>query len=109
MGVMSVDLRKMRFTHNSIRSTFSDGKSFSTLIGDLRSGKVHPLRHPKLVLDYVRVLQSDTYHSFNNRRLHCLKKFQEGQEDTVYVKVNVVGVFNDQMAMSEFTTKEKGF
>lgn len=102
-GTVIVSLDKICFTQSSIRQTFHDGVPLATLTQDLISGRVDPLEHPKLILECVQVLQSDTYHSLFNRRLQCLKQCEESVGKNLLARVKVVGTFRNRTTMFRFT------
>lgn len=85
----------VRFTQDTIAPTFTDGKTFDRLIGELLSGKVHPSRDDFLVLDAFRsdvgegITRRGCIFSLNNRRLHCLKEFEKllGKPLKIHLKV----------------------
>ena len=67
---VTLDPSKIRFTQDSIKSTFRDGRSIKDLVSGLKSGKISPNDVPA-----IRVFQRNgrTY-SLDNRRL---KAFQD--------------------------------
>eukprot|EP00440_Ansanella_granifera_P031679 gb/GFBE01034386.1/.p1 GENE.gb/GFBE01034386.1/~~gb/GFBE01034386.1/.p1 ORF type:complete len:384 (+),score=53.53 gb/GFBE01034386.1/:1-1152(+) len=88
---VELDVKEVRFTHDSIASTFADGKSLAGLVSDLQAGKVHPATSEFLRLEAVcaEVDGARTYFSLNNRRLHCLKEFSEQSRSLVKVRLKV--------------------
>ena len=98
---------------NILRDTLvNKGVVTLTLTGDLTSGEVDPLKHPKLILDCIKTVHINTHHSLFNRRLHCLKENQTSVDGVVHVNVRAVGAFNDKITMLKFleshTSKNTG-
>lgn len=115
--VFELPLDKVYFTHNHISRKFSDGRAFEDLIRDLQSGKVHPKRDNFLVLDVAYVEGERKAFSFNNRRLKCLKEYQQlarkaSADARVVVDVCVKGIFETSATALKFasacTTTNRG-
>eukprot|EP00930_Biecheleria_cincta_P042846 TRINITY_DN29486_c0_g1_i1.p1 TRINITY_DN29486_c0_g1~~TRINITY_DN29486_c0_g1_i1.p1 ORF type:complete len:708 (-),score=150.52 TRINITY_DN29486_c0_g1_i1:56-1903(-) len=88
----------VRFSQDTIAPTFSDGKTFDRLIGELHSGKVHPSRDDFLVLDAFRGKRGCLF-SLNNRRLHCLKEFEKQLGKPLKISLKVQRMTPEQQAM----------
>merc|ERR1711862_581315 len=76
-------VRDLRFSHDSIRSHFSDGRSFKELIGELMRGEIDPLQDEpfRAGLQVWRFRGKNICR--NNRRLYCLKQFQRSRREDV--------------------------
>ena len=79
----------LKFTHDSVARKFRDGSSFDGLMRDLRSGRVDPEMNLKPLKVYH--WPSRGYYSRDNRRLKCLKEYQQevGNRD-VFVRAVVL-------------------
>jgi len=85
-----IEVSKVRFTHDAITGNFADGRTFADLIHQLVKGEVDPLKAPFCRLKALDI--NGDFFSLSNRRLHCLKKYQERVRHTVYVKLDVTKV-----------------
>ena len=65
----------LKFTHDSVDRKFRNGSSFDGLMRDLRSGRVDPQVHLKPLKVYH--WPGRGYYSRDNRRLKCLKQYQQ--------------------------------
>mmetsp|Transcript_76973 Transcript_76973/g.249386 ORF Transcript_76973/g.249386 Transcript_76973/m.249386 type:complete len:125 (+) Transcript_76973:687-1061(+) len=78
---MAVNIRDVRYSQGSIGRRFRNGRPLASLVEDLVSGGVHPMEDNFLILDaaWLRGRRSGepAYRSFDNRRLHCLKRCYE--------------------------------
>lgn len=120
----------VRFTQDTIAPTFTDGKTFDRLIGELQSGKVHPSRDDFLKLEAFRcdIVEGNSprrrcLFSLNNRRLHCLKEFQKQLGKPLKIHLKVQRTTPEQQAMVKamvedskmqrivrsLSTKDKGY
>lgn len=88
-GPREVHLHSIRFTQDSVKSQFRDGRSTSQTIKDLRSGALQASDLP--MIRVVRAFESGFLFSLDNRRLRCLQKaFPEKQHPNMTVKVLMV-------------------
>ena len=81
-------VRDVCHSHDSIQHSFNDGKTFENLIGQLTRGEVDPLCDKFLHLQMW--LYRGKLISQNNRRLYCLKKYQDSCTKDVKVHIDVV-------------------
>merc|ERR1739838_791850 len=111
MGI-ELPLDRVYFTHDHISRRFSDGRTFEDLIRDLQSGKVHPKVDNFLVLDVAYAEADRKAFSINNRRLKCLKEYQQLARKEVVVDVCVKGIFETSATALKFasacTTTNRG-
>jgi len=113
--VETVPVKEVLFTHENIASKFKCGRKFEDLIEDLQSGKVNPKKARFLKLTgFEQQARGPNYPGRyfcqNNRRLWCLKQFQERNPDKE-VKVRlVIQEFEKkaQIAMGALTTGNCG-
>lgn len=82
-----VKVSDLFFSQTSIRHNFKNGKTLKELVDELLNGKVHPLYDKFLRLEVVCF--DGKLHSLNNRRLKCLKIYQEKVDHVVLAKVAV--------------------
>ena len=82
-------VRDLKFTHDTVFRQFQDGSSFDSLKRDLRSGRVDPQVHLKPLKVYH--WPGRGYYSRDNRRLKCLKEYQE-EVDKRNVFVRLLGI-----------------
>ena len=76
---------EIEYTQASIKAEFRDGRPLEQLISDLHRGKVDPGRDLELeVVEY-----GGKYYSNDNRRLYCLKEYQENVHWNVKVAAKV--------------------
>lgn len=85
--VVAVD--ELLYTQNGCSGKFSDGHTFDELIRQLLHGEVDPLYEKRLLLDVVQ--WGGKLWSVDNRRLYCLRKYQEivGRSWVVHCRVRV--------------------
>ena len=76
---------EIEYTQASIKAEFRDGRPLEQLISDLYWGKVDPGRDLELEVVQYR----DKYYSNDNRRLYCLKEYQENVHWNVKVAAKV--------------------
>lgn len=103
-----VPVRHVRFTQGSIGSRFRDGRTFSQLVEDLISGEKDPLKERFLHLEAVCV--RGKYFSLANRRLHCLKIYQNIVTADVMVRLKVTDVANPTLTdfLCRYTSRCSG-
>eukprot|EP00931_Biecheleriopsis_adriatica_P040825 TRINITY_DN23381_c1_g2_i2.p1 TRINITY_DN23381_c1_g2~~TRINITY_DN23381_c1_g2_i2.p1 ORF type:complete len:592 (+),score=111.48 TRINITY_DN23381_c1_g2_i2:54-1829(+) len=104
-----VDVDCLRFAQETMKWEFSDGKSLEQLVQDLKAGAVHPLKDSFLTLEVTE--DKGILYSSNNRRLWCLKKYQEENADRVQVRIKVLSQKGWEQAkrhMRNFDTKCRG-
>ena len=93
------DSNRIRFTQDSIGTTFKDGRSVKALVGDLKSGAVKPRDLPP-----IRIFEKDgLVFSLDNRRLFAARE--------AGVKVHTVPATAAEIAKElprKFTTKNNG-
>merc|ERR1712187_964713 len=87
--VMLLPVRALKYTQQNIGPNFQDGRPLNQLVADLQSGKVDPARH--LCLEVVKRWErgEEVLYSLDNRRLYCLKQFQDLIEMDVLVQVRL--------------------
>ena len=83
----ALPISKLRYSQKSIKMEFKDGRQFNELLKDLRSGRVNPESHPKMLLEVVEA--SGRFYSNDNRRLKVLKMFREETKREVFVQCKV--------------------
>ena len=71
----TVPVHDVRFSHRSIKQRFDDGRSLADLVEQLCRDEVHPLRDSFLRLRVWHF--RGKLISRDNRRLYCLKKYQQ--------------------------------
>lgn len=81
-------VREVAYTQDSIGANFKDGRPLQDLIEQLLSGEVDPLKADFLELPAIKV--GHKLRSQANRRLHCLKKYQEKVDHEVKVRLLVI-------------------
>lgn len=106
--VETLPLWQLRFTHDTIKPRFRDGRSLEELIEQLKRGEHNLKRAWFLELDVVLV--NKKYYSLSNRRLHCLKEYQRWSENTVFVKAKVTKIVDPVICkfFSSLTTQNGG-
>ena len=88
----TVPAHNVKFSHRSIKRRFDDGRSLANLVEQLRRKKVHPLRDIFLRLR-VWHFQGNLI-SRDNRRLYCLRKYQQERSENVMVMIDIVRLEN---------------
>lgn len=83
----TIKVSKLRYTQEKMSNYFRDGKSLDALVDSLKSGQVST-SSAFLKLNVVHWPQKG-YFSIDNRRLWCLKRFQESERERVCVAVRV--------------------
>jgi len=94
-----VNPKSIRFSQESIRKTFKNGKSFSGMTSDLKSGKLNP----KDVKPIRIVEKGGKIFTLDNRRL---KAFQDANIDIPYQKVDYNKL--PERELQKFTTENNG-
>ena len=81
----SMPVDDLLYSQRSISGCFTFGETFEQLIGQLQRGE-RDTHHPKLTLKVLEYHDRRSgrliSHSLNNRRLWCLKEFQERDADS---------------------------
>ena len=80
-------LSELKYTQKSINCVFRDGSTLESLLRDLHSRKVDPIKHANMVLEVVKV--DGTYYSNDNRRLKVLREYQHDLGRELYVQCRV--------------------
>ncbi|MCP1307952.1 RHS repeat domain-containing protein [Paenibacillus tyrfis] len=94
----TIDPNKVRFTQDSVKAEFSDGRSVYQLIDDLKSGNVKPKDIPE-----IRVFEKDgNLYSLDNRRLYAF------QQANVNVRYRLATESEVSAQMWKMTTKNNG-
>lgn len=79
--VAVVPVKMLRFTQKSCAPTFRGGKykhrPLQDFIDGLKAGEDNPIKDDWITLDVVKHVSTGNLWSLDNRRLYCLKKFQE--------------------------------
>lgn len=88
LPVRTVSVSELLFTHDSIGSCFTDGRTFQALLQDLRTGIANPLTSDFLCLTTLS-FDGQQLFSLANRRLWCLKWWQMEVPWPVQVRVKV--------------------
>jgi len=103
--MQSVPLHSVRFTQDSIRETFKDGKTLDQTIEALRNGTLRLEDLPAIQV----VKRDDIYWSLNNRRLHCMRSAFPNRDKTIRVRLESL---DDPSIRADFsrrlTTKTSG-
>jgi len=106
-SMLVVPVSSVGFTHDSISPQFRDGRTFEALLEGLEQGKVNPLRDSFLTLNAFSV--RNEYKCMNNRRLYCLKTYQEKVEHEVKVKLRVTCPKGKYLRfLNGYTTRNNG-
>ena len=103
----TVHVHDVKFSHRSIKRRFDDGRSFANLVEQLRRDEVHPLRDSFLRLRvwYFR----GKLISRDNRRLYCLKKYQQERSENVMVMIDIVKLGKEvEKFVSSWTSRNGG-
>lgn len=104
----------VRYTHDDIKGEFKDGRRLKDLIADLEQKRVKPMRAKFLVLTGFRTVRGahrePKYFCQNNRRLYCLKAFQDKHPDEVVkVRLRIEKLpARAQKALADLTTTNGG-
>jgi len=77
----------VRFTQKSVKNRFQDGRSLDHLVDQLKSGDVDSESADFLALSAVRM--DGIFWSWDNRRLLCLKRFQQSVPHVVYAQLHM--------------------
>lgn len=107
-------VQDIHYSHDSIKRSFNDGRSYEALIGQLNRGEVDPLQSPGGFLRLQVWRFKGKLISQNNRRLFCLKRHQEhrwlyGDGKNVLVRVDVTELpATVEKFCSAFTTRDEG-
>ena len=88
----TVSVHNVKFSHRNVKRRFDDGRSLANLVEQLRRKKVHPLRDIFLRLR-VWHFQGNLI-SRHNRRLYCLRKYQQERSENVMVMIDIVRLEN---------------
>lgn len=86
--IREVYVDDVRYTQDTIKNGFSDGRTLRSTINELLRGDIDPLKSSFLILDVCEV--SGILQSLFNRRLFCLKTVQKRKADKLRMKVRVV-------------------
>lgn len=98
-----MQVAQLRFTHDTIRPNFRDGRPLWQLLNDLNAGAVDPLRD----LEPLRVVwYAGGWRSLSNRRLWALKSYMSTAGREVWVRVHVAEA--DAEFHAKNTTKNNG-
>eukprot|EP00401_Gymnodinium_catenatum_P072655 CAMPEP_0117458124 /NCGR_PEP_ID=MMETSP0784-20121206/766_1 /TAXON_ID=39447 /ORGANISM="" /LENGTH=1084 /DNA_ID=CAMNT_0005251627 /DNA_START=143 /DNA_END=3395 /DNA_ORIENTATION=- len=100
-GHHCISLHKLKYSQNSIKATFRDGKSVEKTIQDLRQGKLRPADLPRIRV--VELPKLGQIWSLDNRRLRCLKAAFAGSRNMT-IDVEVVPL-SDPAVLAEFRRK----
>ena len=84
----TVPVHNVKFSHRSIKRRFDDGRPLARSVEQLHRNEVHPLRDRFLRLRVWRF--QGKLISRDNRRLHCLNKYQQKQSEDVMVMLDIV-------------------
>ncbi|CAK0899428.1 unnamed protein product [Prorocentrum cordatum] len=87
-----VRIDQLKYTQYNINSTFSDGREFDTLIAQLDSGEIDPMKARFLRLEVVKVYGGQgecTLFCNDNRRLYCLKEHARRQAKPVCIRAEI--------------------
>eukprot|EP00434_Breviolum_minutum_P035928 symbB.v1.2.031816.t1/scaffold3735.1/size51219/6 len=101
---------ELRFASDSISDHFADGRPLMNLVHDIMLKAIDPYVHPNMILDCVRLPHSNALYCLNNRRLWCLNRLEEIQNQEVVVRVKIYN-FSDSPAFfqSRVTSVNGGF
>lgn len=91
----TVPVQRLRYSQRSCKATFRDGKDLQDLMRDLKSGAADPLKSKFLILDAVEQPchwepSGVGWFVIDNRRLYCLKQYQESVSHKVLVRVRII-------------------
>jgi len=101
----TVHVMKLRYTHDTIKKTFQDGRQVCALLDDLMTGRISHKTHRHMELECA--IRHDGYqYCLNNRRLWCLKEYERKLGQAVYVKVKIVK--SRELLWSRLTTVNDG-
>ena len=84
----TVPVHNVKFSHRSIKRRFDDGRPLAYLVEQLCRDEVHPLRDSFLRLRVWHF--RGKLISRDNRRLYCLKKYQQKRSGNVMVMIDIV-------------------
>jgi len=87
-----VPVDEVLFTHSDVSDHFKDGRPIWSCVDELERERINPLDVKFLELDVVRAGSSPRLWSLRNRRLYCLKEYQQrlrkgGRQVQLHVKV----------------------
>ena len=82
-NIRIVNVRNIRYTHDSVVRRFADGRSFDELLEKLRDGSVRPLQDRFLTLQPLCV--DGVQYSLDNRRLYVLRGHNYGCRCVLWV------------------------
>ena len=90
LAVKTVWVDELDYSQSNCRQTFQDGRALTQLVQELCQGKHDPLESDFLCLEVVK--KRGRLFSNDNRRLWCLKKYQEiiGQKVRVKIRLEVL-------------------
>ena len=103
----TVPVHNVKISHRSIKRRFDDGRPLANLVEQLRRDEVHPLRDSFLRLRvwYFR----GKFISRDNRRLYCLKKYQQERSENVMVMIDIVKLGKEvEKFVSSWTSRNGG-
>ena len=103
----TVPVHNVKFSHRSIKRRFDDGRPLASLVEQLRRNEVHPLRDSFLRLRVWHF--RGKLISRDNRRLYCLKKYQQEQSEDVMAMIDIVKLGKIvEKSVSSWTSRSGG-